>query len=282
MLPSLLNSYKILEFEGVRGCGKTYACLSVAQSITHADEKTIVLPLIQSDPRLAISGARPHVVDEWEGKRMPELQELAYREAEATGSLLLTTSVRPDAPEPYVRTHAGRGAHVHMHTLSLFELGLSNGSVSLAGLLDGRFEPASRHVSVGTIASYLCRGGWPFTRKAESTDALEPSPAAMSVASLPPTLWRWAKRRPRPGTSWPPPRDARATSPTPTWPRPWRHTVQRRHRETPLRPTWAFLSACISSSALTAGRPRSARPRASRSSPATCPATQASASLPAG
>lgn len=171
MLPSLLNSYKILEFEGVRGCGKTYTCLSVAQTITHADEKTIVLPLIQSDPRLAISGARPHVIDEWE--TMPELQELAYREAEATGSLLLTTSVRPDAPEPYVRTHAGRGAHVHMHTLSLFELGLSNGSVSLAGLLDGRFEPASGHASVGTIASYLCRGGWPFTRKAESTDALE-------------------------------------------------------------------------------------------------------------
>ena len=31
---------------------------------------------------------------------MTELQELAYREAETTGSLLLTTSLRPGSPEP--------------------------------------------------------------------------------------------------------------------------------------------------------------------------------------
>ena len=152
MLPSLLNSYKILEFEGVRGCGKTHTCLSVARTITHADEKTIVLPLIQSDPRLAISGDRPHVIDEWQ--TMPELQELAYREAEATGSLLLITSLRPGSPEPYVRSHASAATHIHMRTLSLFELGLSNASVSLTGLLDGRFDPVAKNVSIRTIASY--------------------------------------------------------------------------------------------------------------------------------
>ena len=62
---------------------------------------------------------------------MPELQELAYREAEATGSLLLTTSLRPGSPEPYVRSHASAAAHIRMRTLSLFELALSNASVSL-------------------------------------------------------------------------------------------------------------------------------------------------------
>ena len=31
---------------------------------------------------------------------MPELQELAYREAEATGSLLLAPSLRPGSPVP--------------------------------------------------------------------------------------------------------------------------------------------------------------------------------------
>lgn len=61
---------------------------------------------------------------------MPELQELACREAEATGSLLLTTSLRPESPEPYVRSHASAAAHIRMRTLSLFELGLSNASVS--------------------------------------------------------------------------------------------------------------------------------------------------------
>lgn len=60
---------------------------------------------------------------------MTELQELAYREAETTGSLLLTTSLRPGSPEPYVRFHASAAAHIRMRTLSLFELGLSNASV---------------------------------------------------------------------------------------------------------------------------------------------------------
>ena len=61
---------------------------------------------------------------------MPELQELACRESEATGSLLLTTSLRPGSAEPYVRSHASAAAHIRMRTLSLFELGLSNASAS--------------------------------------------------------------------------------------------------------------------------------------------------------
>ena len=104
---------------------------------------------------------------------MPELRELAYREAEATGSLLLTTSLRPGAPEPYVRSHAGEAARIHMRTLSLFELGLSNASVSLTGLLDGRFDPVAKNVSIRTIASYICKGGWPFARETDPARALE-------------------------------------------------------------------------------------------------------------
>lgn len=51
---------------------------------------------------------------------MPELQELACREAEATGSLLLTTSLRPGSPEPYVRSHASAAArHPHADALPL-------------------------------------------------------------------------------------------------------------------------------------------------------------------
>lgn len=170
-LPSLLNSYKILEVEGVRGCGKTWTCLSVAQTITHADEKTIVLPLIQSDPRLALSGARPHIIDEW--GVMPELQKIAYREAEAAGSLLMTTSIRPVASEPYVKSRAQIAAHLHLRTLSLAELGLSDESVSLAGLLEGRFRPSTSVVPISRVASYICKGGWPQTRLLDPSSSLE-------------------------------------------------------------------------------------------------------------
>ena len=68
---------------------------------------------------------------------MTELKELSYREAETTGSLLLTTSLRPGSPEPYVRSHASAAAHIRMRTLSLFELGLSNASVSRKKVRNG-------------------------------------------------------------------------------------------------------------------------------------------------
>ena len=68
---------------------------------------------------------------------MTELQELAYREAETTESLLLTTSLRPGSPEPYVRSHASAAAHIRMRTLSLFELVLSNASVSRKKVRNG-------------------------------------------------------------------------------------------------------------------------------------------------
>lgn len=68
---------------------------------------------------------------------MTELQELAYRKAETTGSLLLTTSLRPGSSEPYVRSHASAAAHIRMRTLSLFELGLSNASVSRKKVRNG-------------------------------------------------------------------------------------------------------------------------------------------------
>ena len=152
-MPNLLNSYKILEFTGVRGCGKTSLCLASAQSITHCDEKYIVLPLIQADPRLALTGVRPHVIDEW--ANLPDLQEFAYRETSASGEFLFTSSRRTEEPTRYVRTHQPRGARIKMHTLTLTEIGASDRSVSLSGLFRGEFEPKRSATSLGSIGFFL-------------------------------------------------------------------------------------------------------------------------------
>ena len=168
-MPNLLNSYKILEFTGVRGCGKTSLCLASAQSITHCDEKNIVLPLIQADPRLALTGVRPHVIDEW--ANLPDLQEFAYRETSASGEFLFTSSRRTEEPTRYVRTHQPRGARIKMHTLTLAEIGASDRSVSLSGLFRGEFEPKRSATSLGSIASLLYAGGWPQTIGMDSASA---------------------------------------------------------------------------------------------------------------
>jgi len=48
--------------------------------------------------------------------------------------------------------------------MSLFEMGLSNGTVSLSGLFDGVFNPTERVTRLEELAEIVCRGGWPAVK----------------------------------------------------------------------------------------------------------------------
>lgn len=155
----LLDSYTVVEIEGMHGCGKSWTSLAHAQSATKADDTAIVLPILQTDPRIALSGLRPHVIDEW--AVLPRLREYAYREAEAKGTFILVSSFRAEPEGYYLRDHSRMGARVRMRTLSLSEQRLSDQSVSLRQLLEGRFAPITSHAGLEKMAEAACSGGWP-------------------------------------------------------------------------------------------------------------------------
>jgi len=48
--------------------------------------------------------------------------------------------------------------------MSLFEMGLSNGAVSLSGLFDGVFKTTEKETRLEELADIVCRGGWPAVR----------------------------------------------------------------------------------------------------------------------
>lgn len=166
---NLLNSFTLVEVEGIRGCGKTWTCLARARSITHVDDIAIVLPMVQSQPRLALGGVRPHLIDEWTAH--PPLQDEAYQAASKKGTFLLTTSLAPEKAGSYARGHASQGAHMRMRTFSLAELHASDEGISLGQLLAGVFDPFPSHVKLDRIAEYLCAGGWPRSFEPESEEA---------------------------------------------------------------------------------------------------------------
>jgi predicted AAA+ superfamily ATPase len=57
--------------------------------------------------------------------------------------------------------------------MSLYELGASDGNISLAGLLDHQNnEAADPGLDLGDLAVAICRGGWPAFRELELPDAL--------------------------------------------------------------------------------------------------------------
>ena len=60
--------------------------------------------------------------------------------------------------------HTGNGRIIRkmMRTLSLYETGDSNGTVSLANLKEGKFKPTFSNKTINDYAYYICRGGWPL------------------------------------------------------------------------------------------------------------------------
>ena len=120
----------------------------------------------QLDPKLAITGAAPRLLDEWQ--EVPKLWDavrfVADEEAKK-GMFILTGSATPlDANSP-MHTGTGRFGRVEMSTMTLQELGLAEGNLSLSALFE-EGEKVFNSVYLGRlnaerIAELIVRGGWP-------------------------------------------------------------------------------------------------------------------------
>lgn len=158
-LDILLNSYKIVEIEGVLGCGKSWTALNHAQSATTLSDTELVLPIIQANTHLALIGAAPHLVDDWSS--IPDLYESMYHEAGRTGSYIAVSSYVEDSQDIYAQKYASRGIKIRMRPCTLAELGHSNGQVPWNDLVQGRFIPGASSLDLGQTADFICAGGWP-------------------------------------------------------------------------------------------------------------------------
>ena len=160
-LDRYLEAFGAVEIRGPKWCGKTWLALSRAESQARLDDRaTREAALI--DGRVALSGARPHLIDEWQ--RVPgtrDLVRMAVDESSLPGSFILTGS---STPKKSSESHSGAGriARMDLSTMTLLERGLSDGSVSLTSLFEGAtIEPRAVDVGLEQVASFTVRGGWP-------------------------------------------------------------------------------------------------------------------------
>lgn len=166
----------LAEFGGVEVCGprwsgKSWTAQALGESLTRADE---IADLLENDPSIALRGAKPHIIDEWQD--VPAIwNAVRHRiddEANVPGQYILTGSSAPiESKEDAKRRHSGAGriARVRMSTMTLAETGESNASVSLAGLFRGEFEPVDSQVGLVELAQIVCRGGWPAIQSRPKT-----------------------------------------------------------------------------------------------------------------
>jgi predicted AAA+ superfamily ATPase len=159
--------------EGAKACGKTETARQVAASEVLLDVDRAAREAAELNPALVLEGDAPRLIDEWQLE--PEIWNHVRRavdERVAPGQFILAGSAQPT--DDYTRhTGAGRIGRLRMRPMSLFELGIASGKISLASLLDRQGGEASDPgLDLTGVAEAICRGGWPAFVDLDLRDAL--------------------------------------------------------------------------------------------------------------
>lgn len=163
-----LGIFGAVLIQGPKWCGKTTTAQRFAASSLSLSDPAggfAARQLAELDPAQAVAGPTPRLIDEWQ--EVPKIWDAARFACDArageTGQFLLTGSATPrDADQP-MHSGVGRVSRLRMDTMTLLELGVSSGSVSLSAMLSGNPVQTTLGSIAGLpdIAELLCRGGWP-------------------------------------------------------------------------------------------------------------------------
>lgn len=165
-LEECLGTFGAVLVEGPKWCGKTTSAARLA-----ASELRIADPrggyqsrrLAELDVSTALEGARPRLVDEWQ--EVPSTWDAVRYECDlaggAPGQFILTGSATPRERDRPIHSGAGRIGSVRMDTMTLSELGVSDGSVSLSALFAGGEPRGASRLALRRVAELVCHGGWP-------------------------------------------------------------------------------------------------------------------------
>lgn len=159
-----LNSSGAILITGPKGCGKstTGARLSKSKILLQdtADQDTLFK--VRNNPSSVLKGEVPRLIDEWQ--IVPSLWDAVRNEVDRRqdmGQFILTGSSVPQ-DDGFRHSGVGRISKVRMRTMSLFESGDSDGSVSLKSLFSGNdAKENSTSQTLEEIAFLIVRGGWP-------------------------------------------------------------------------------------------------------------------------
>ncbi len=163
-LGECLKVFGAVSITGPKWCGKTWTSLNHANSVKYLDYKdkrTLNLALLDIDQILI--GEYPLLIDEWQ--LIPPVWDTVRRkcdEDKINGKFILTGSAT-EKENAVNHSGAGRICKLEMETMSLYESGDSEGTVSIEDLF--KEKPFKNHVlkelSILDIANLILRGGWP-------------------------------------------------------------------------------------------------------------------------
>jgi len=175
ILRERLGSAGAVILEGAKATGKTLSARQAAGSEVLLDVDINAQQAIAIDPGLVLPGPTPRLIDEWQegGTALWNSVRRAVDERQTPGQFILTGSA---TPADDVRRHSGAGrfSRVRMRPMSLNEVGLSTGTISLSGLFAGESPSCpDPGLTVPELLAQLAIGGWPANLGLDLNEALQ-------------------------------------------------------------------------------------------------------------
>lgn len=164
-----LEAFGAVLITGPKWCGKTTTASRLSKSIIRLqdpDFRDTYRQVADIKPSELLKGDNPRLINEWQtAPKLWDAVRLAVDLRNETGLFILTSSVsvNPDEMDEVEHSGTGRINTVRMGTMSLFESGDSNGSVSLGELFSGSESSGLSEKTLEDVAQLLIRGGWPQT-----------------------------------------------------------------------------------------------------------------------
>lgn len=174
-ISEMLRSFGAVCVEGPKWCGKTWASLNQAQSVSYIADPSNSFQnrrMAEISPELVLDGEYPRVIDEWQ--EVPEIWDAVRFEVDKDGKkgkFILTGSSTPKR-KGILHSGAGRIGRIHMSTMSLYEMGKSSGQVSIMDLFgDCVKNIATGEIKLTQLIEFAVCGGWPGSMGLDIEDA---------------------------------------------------------------------------------------------------------------
>ena len=136
MLELALRSSGAVNIRGPKWCGKTATGERQSASrvfMQDPDRSATLLALADAKPSAILEGEEPRLIEEWQmAPQLWDAVRFAIDRGHGRGRFILTGSSTPRKRPAH--SGVGRIASLNMGTMSLFESGESNGTVSLSEL----------------------------------------------------------------------------------------------------------------------------------------------------
>lgn len=164
-----LRNFGAIEICGTRWSGKSWTAAAFSNSSVYIDEQP---GLYNDDPSLALIGEEPHAIDEWQDavKIWNAVRHRIDESGNRPGQFILTGSSSPLSDESR-HSGAGRIARLRMRTMTLYERGLSRGTVHLKDLFEGKFTSRANSLTLSDYAQIICKGGWPALLESDESQS---------------------------------------------------------------------------------------------------------------